>query len=198
ATVPVGNTPRAVAVTPDGAFVYVTNEGSDDVSVVDSGTNTVTATIPVGDEPLAVAIGTIASERIPTDLTLKVQKKKGKDALGTLGKDGLTLKARLTAEGQPLEGRPIEFTADSTELCTETTDSRGKATCKVPRKQDKKTCYTATFAGDDTYEPSTATVCKNNNDDKHQPGPVLPTPSDARDDGHDTLQNVTASTTLPG
>ena len=38
-----------VAVTPDGAFVYVTNSGSDTVSVIDTATNTVTAAVQVGE-----------------------------------------------------------------------------------------------------------------------------------------------------
>ncbi|MFP1624117.1 hypothetical protein ACLB9X_02630 [Streptomyces sp. 5K101] len=111
-------------------------------------------------------------EWIPTKLTLKLEKKKGKgkDALEALGgKRGLTLKAKLTAEGQPLEGRPIEFTTDAISLCTETTDSKGKATCKVPRGHENETCYTATFDGDDTYEPDTTTVCTFNDNDNGKP-----------------------------
>ncbi|MER6618025.1 YncE family protein [Streptomyces xantholiticus] len=175
-TIPVGDGPQEVAVTPDGTRVYVTNLDSDDVSVIDTATNTVidTATntvvdtVPVGDGPVGVAIGTVTEERTPTRLTLRLEKKKGKDGkdaldvLGGGGRNGLTLKAKLTAEGEPLADKPIEFTTDSISLCTESTDSRGKATCKVPRSRADETCYTVTFAGDDTYEPSTATVCRFN------------------------------------
>ena len=35
---------------------YVTNDGSGDVSVIDTATNTVTATIPAGSEPFGVAV----------------------------------------------------------------------------------------------------------------------------------------------
>ena len=48
ATVPVGSDLIGVAVTPDGAFVYVTNTGSDTVSVIATATNTVVATVQVG------------------------------------------------------------------------------------------------------------------------------------------------------
>jgi hypothetical protein len=133
-----------------------------------------------------VAIGTVTKERTPTKLTLKV--KKGKDAWG---RDGVTLKAKLTAEGRPLEGKTITFTTDSTPLCTETTDSNGKATCKAPGKQDKKVCYTATFAGDDTYEPSTATVCKKYHYDKADALGLLD-PSDVQDDVQDMVQPAMA------
>ena len=45
-----------MAVTPDGTRAYVTNSGGDTVSVIDTATNTVTATIPVGDSPVGVAV----------------------------------------------------------------------------------------------------------------------------------------------
>ncbi|WP_278314758.1 YncE family protein [Lolliginicoccus levis] len=46
-----------MAVTPDGAAVYVTNADDDTVSVIDTATNTVTgAPVPVGGAPLGVAI----------------------------------------------------------------------------------------------------------------------------------------------
>jgi YVTN family beta-propeller protein len=44
-----------VAVSPDGSKVYVVNEGSGSVSVIDTATNTVT-TIPVGQSPKGVAV----------------------------------------------------------------------------------------------------------------------------------------------
>jgi YVTN family beta-propeller protein len=40
----------------DGATAYVCNNGSADVSVIDTATNTVTGTIPVGDHPNGMAI----------------------------------------------------------------------------------------------------------------------------------------------
>jgi len=59
ATVPVGNYPKEVAVSPDGTKVYVTNEGDSEistVSVIDTATNTVTATVNVGARPRGIAI----------------------------------------------------------------------------------------------------------------------------------------------
>ncbi len=65
ATIPVGNNPQGVAVTPDGKHAYVTNESttSGSVSVIRTATNTVVATIPVGAGAVAVAFtpdGTLA------------------------------------------------------------------------------------------------------------------------------------------
>jgi YVTN family beta-propeller protein len=55
-TVPVGDFPLGVAITPDGAFAYVANAAAGTVSVIDTLTNTVADTVPVGDFPLGVAI----------------------------------------------------------------------------------------------------------------------------------------------
>ncbi|MGW2557510.1 YncE family protein, partial [Streptomyces sp. NPDC001635] len=66
ATIPVGSQPFAVAITPDGAHVYVTNGASDTVSVIDTATNTVTATTPVGNGPIGVAIGTPPTPPFPS------------------------------------------------------------------------------------------------------------------------------------
>ncbi|WP_319436181.1 beta-propeller fold lactonase family protein [Mycobacterium sp. RTGN5] len=56
ATVPVGNDPSEVALSPDGSKLYVTNLNDNTVSVIDTATNRVTATIPVGKAPEGVAV----------------------------------------------------------------------------------------------------------------------------------------------
>lgn len=57
---PVGTVPGAVAVTPNGAYVYVANygyyTGSGTVSVVDTVTGTVVADIAVGGNPVSIAV----------------------------------------------------------------------------------------------------------------------------------------------
>jgi YVTN family beta-propeller protein len=55
-TIVVGDGPGQLAVSPDGATIYVPNAYDDTVSVVDTATNTVTDTIAVEDGPLWVAI----------------------------------------------------------------------------------------------------------------------------------------------
>jgi YVTN family beta-propeller protein len=56
ATLPVGEAPFGVAVTPDGAHVYVGNSGDDTVSVIATASNTVTATVLVGPNPMGLAV----------------------------------------------------------------------------------------------------------------------------------------------
>ena len=53
----VGSTPQQVAISPDGKWAYVTNYGSNSVSVIKTATNTVDgAAIPVGSTPVGVAV----------------------------------------------------------------------------------------------------------------------------------------------
>lgn len=54
-TIPVGDRPRGIAISPDGKEAYVVNAGDGNVSVINTDTKTVVATIPVGDEPQGVA-----------------------------------------------------------------------------------------------------------------------------------------------
>jgi YVTN family beta-propeller protein len=51
-----GRNPLDVAFTPDGSRAYVANAGSNSVSVINTGTNTLIATVAVGARPLNVAI----------------------------------------------------------------------------------------------------------------------------------------------
>ncbi len=56
ATVAAGDIPNGVAITPDGAFAYVSNAGSSTVSVIRTADNTVVAIVAVPDSPGSVAI----------------------------------------------------------------------------------------------------------------------------------------------
>jgi YVTN family beta-propeller protein len=51
-----GNSPVKVAVTPDGKHAYVTNLASNNVSVIDTASAAVAATVPVGNNPVGVGI----------------------------------------------------------------------------------------------------------------------------------------------
>ena len=56
ATIPVGTGPGPIVVNPTSKLVYVVNEASNAVSVIEATTNTVAVVIPVGVGPGAVAI----------------------------------------------------------------------------------------------------------------------------------------------
>jgi YVTN family beta-propeller protein len=53
----VGTRPWGIALTPDGKKLYVANGPSNDVSVVDTESLRVVATVPAGKSPWGVAIG---------------------------------------------------------------------------------------------------------------------------------------------
>jgi YVTN family beta-propeller protein len=55
ADIGVGNNPNGLALTSDGATLYVTNVSDNTVSVIDIATQTVTDTVPVGGGPQGVA-----------------------------------------------------------------------------------------------------------------------------------------------
>ncbi len=54
--------PEGIAVNPATNKVYVTNQDSDDVSVIDGATDMVTGTIPVGDSPYGVAVNPLTNK----------------------------------------------------------------------------------------------------------------------------------------
>jgi YVTN family beta-propeller protein len=66
ATIPAGS-PTAIAVTPDGAFIYLTDAIAKNVAVISTATNTVVATVPVGTVPQGIAIGTLQVDPPPPD-----------------------------------------------------------------------------------------------------------------------------------
>jgi YVTN family beta-propeller protein len=55
ATIPVGRVPVDVSISPDGSTAYVPNSGSNSVSVINTGTNAVSATVAVGTAPVNAA-----------------------------------------------------------------------------------------------------------------------------------------------
>jgi len=74
-TIPVGDFPASVAVSPDGTTVYVTRILDDTLSVIDTSTNTVIDTVTVGHRPDSVAVspdGTTVYTANSLDDTLSV------------------------------------------------------------------------------------------------------------------------------
>ena len=87
ATIPVGDTPAGVSVSPDGGKIYVTNELSQTLSVIDSATNTVIATIPVGFFPQGV-------DFLPTGSKAYIANTASRETLSNSGAaDGLAAEA---------------------------------------------------------------------------------------------------------
>jgi YVTN family beta-propeller protein len=56
ATIPVGDHPEGIAISPDSHRAYVTNNESETVSVINTTSNRVIKTIPVGTEPMGICM----------------------------------------------------------------------------------------------------------------------------------------------
>jgi len=69
ATIPFGS-PAGIAITPDGAFVYVTDDINNTVSVIRTATLSVVAVVPVGTRPGSIAIGTLQKDPDPEPETI--------------------------------------------------------------------------------------------------------------------------------
>jgi YVTN family beta-propeller protein len=52
----VGTMPHWIGLSPDGQLAYVTNEGSNDLSIVDLASRAVVATVPVGQAPRKIVV----------------------------------------------------------------------------------------------------------------------------------------------
>ncbi len=91
ATIPTGALPHGLWPSGDGSRVYVGLENADAVAVIDTGTNAVTATIPIGQGPQGVAY-----------LPEAVPERRGRPNLQPLGAAGQS--SRLTLDGP--DGKP--------------------------------------------------------------------------------------------
>ncbi|MCA3021819.1 MAG: putative Ig domain-containing protein, partial [Rhodocyclaceae bacterium] len=61
-TLPAGTNPRAIAVHPMTSKIYVANENSGNVTVIDGATNTITTNVTVGTNPFAVAVNPVTNK----------------------------------------------------------------------------------------------------------------------------------------
>lgn len=95
-TIPVGDNPLGVTVSPLGNRVYVANAGDDSVSVIGRPSNTVLATIPVGDSPAGVTVGGLG--------TLLYVTNQGSDSVSVISTLTNTVVATIPV-GDTLRGR---------------------------------------------------------------------------------------------
>jgi YVTN family beta-propeller protein len=93
ATVPIGNNPYGVTVSPDGSHAYAANFSSDTVSVVDTATNTVTATIVAGSHPYGIGVHPDGTRVYVTN--------SGADSVSVIGTATNTVTATIAVGGQP-------------------------------------------------------------------------------------------------
>src|SRR5207245_11309246 len=84
--VAVGKAPHWATSTSDGRTAFVSNEGSNDVVVVDLASRTVTATIPVGNAPRKIAVQPVSNATATTPAPVQpARPASGKSKSITLG-----------------------------------------------------------------------------------------------------------------
>ena len=130
ATVPVGINPAVVTVTPDGTRAYVANQGSNDVTVINTVTNTVVTTIPVGTQATGVVVtpdGTLAYVTNSADNTVSVINIATNSVVSTLPVGLSPLVAGICSNGNALLGAGLTFKANTSGAlsCTQASGPAG-------------------------------------------------------------------------
>ncbi len=119
ATIPLGqgtSAPIKVAITPDGSLVYVTNLGSNNVSVIDAATNSVIATVPVGKLPYAIAVSLDGAQVYVGnygDSTISIISTASNTVVATVPVPGVT--GIAIASAPPLASQPVTQPLSPTE-----------------------------------------------------------------------------------
>lgn len=159
--------PFGVTYSNDGNYVYVAQNGTDDVAVIAATLSPPQISEYIGSDshfihgPMGLAAGPIPAKTQPTDLTVTVLEDEDKGPRVARNPGALTLRAHLTSEEGPLRDKVVHFTSDSspTWRCADLTDRRGMATCTIPAPRRKPACHSATFNGLGHHQPATATTC---------------------------------------
>ena len=132
ATVPAGVNPAIVTFTPDGTRAYVANQGSNDVTVINTATNTVVTTIPVGTQATGVVItpdGTFAYVTNTAGNTVSVINTATNTIVATLPVGLSPLVAGICSNGNALLGAGLTFRANTggALACTQASGPSGSA-----------------------------------------------------------------------
>ncbi|HEX3269819.1 MAG TPA: YncE family protein [Ktedonobacterales bacterium] len=95
ATVPIGGEPRAVALSVDARYAYVTESARNAVAVVDASSRTVTAAIPTGAKPAGLLLDTT------TTAARLLVANSGADTVSVLNPDARTTTATIQVGQHP-------------------------------------------------------------------------------------------------
>ncbi len=99
----VGDSPSAIALSPDAQTAYVTDSGSDTLSVVDLISRSVPVRIPVGDQPSAVTVSADGARAYITN--------RGTDTLSIVNLSTRTVLATVPVDDEPVN---VALTGDGT------------------------------------------------------------------------------------
>jgi YVTN family beta-propeller protein len=158
ATIPVGNSPWGVAVSPDGGKVYVTvingtertSGVSGGVAVIDTRTNTVIATFAAGNDPTGVAVGPnggrlyVANDTSPPGVTV-IDTATGA-TIATIPTGGATAGVTVSPDGKKVYAVNLGTGEDAVSVIDAATNAV-VATISTPGKWN---AYQAAFSPDGT------------------------------------------------
>ena len=148
ATVGTGPNAQSLAITPDGAHVYVACFGANSISVIDTATNTVSATIGVGLSPVGVAIAPGPLNPTTTTLTSSPNP--------SLVGQAVTFTATVSSTaGTPPNGETITFNNGLAVLGTAPL-SGGTASLTTSSLSAGIYTITASYGGDANFAASTS------------------------------------------
>ncbi len=164
ATIPVGNDPVEVAITPDGTRAYVTNQVDSTVSVINTATNTVFTTVPVGNTPTVIAItpdGTRAYVPNQGDNTVSVINTASNTVVATVPAGNVPIGVAITPDGTlAYVTNRIDNTVSVINTATNTvltTVPVGTGPVGVAITPDGTLAYVANFSGTTVSVIATAT-----------------------------------------
>jgi YVTN family beta-propeller protein len=138
------------AVTKDGAFVYINNDVANTVSVIDSATNTIVTTIPVGQNPVSIAIATVLP--VSTSLTSTTTTLTSSVPTSIFGQ-AVTFTAVISATSGTPTGNVIFKDGDNT-IGNGTVNASGQAAFTTQTLAVGQHSITAQYAGDSNFGSS--------------------------------------------
>ena len=140
--IPIGERPQGMAFSPDGRLLYVTNMGSDSISIIDTQSKTRIGDIPVGKGPVRIMITPDGRTAV---YALQQGEAVGFASTGTRKEEG---QVKLT--GQPVS---LTFSADSNYAFSAVQSQDKIFVIRLATRQIEKVISAPPGAGPDPYLP---------------------------------------------
>ena len=135
-TVPVGKAPTGVGVSPDGKKVYVENITDNNISVIGTATDRVTATVAVGTYPEDLAFANIPSPpQPPSPVCGNSMVETGEECDPPNGTTCSSSCKKVTPPTQPPRPRPVcgNGTIEGSEQCDPPDGETCSSSCKIKK-----------------------------------------------------------------
>jgi YVTN family beta-propeller protein len=140
----VGAKPEGVVISPDGSRVYVANSGSRSVSVVDTATARVVATIPVSTNPTALALSPDGTRLYVAAASLNVIDTASNTVAATIPLPGAATGVTVASDGRRVyvtSNRVLYYVDPATNAIVDRTRLAGTLTTAVRLSPDDARAY---------------------------------------------------------